>query len=348
MILGPQHSHSINRIQPIDPDRQEEDPRKKKRVLYQGRAWIETEEELPVQPSIPQKPQNPGKAHPGPFGVYVDRAILAHAEALFLDLTTIEEKAAQLCFFVMDAIYDMELQKGVELLIQSCQIGGVLFHKGEYRRQAYLIERCQELSKTPLLLANDFVHGLSFYLQGDPLPAGPISQQHYSDLGKAVMAQNRRLGVHVQFDRERGGHNDPMTEAQAKAFRQGVRSAHGIVGKEKCPPPEETYPFMVKGGFPPLSLQGVSSISSALGDHVQETIGFKTLTFFDACNIAQDLLEGALQDAFKGLYDVFLFTGNITTGIRSIAGLVASGKLSESTLDRHVMKALIIKSYFFK
>lgn len=348
MIFGPQHNHSINRIQPIDPDRQEEDLKKKKRVLYQGRAWGETEEELPVQPSIPQKPQNPEKAHPGPVGVYVDRAILAHAEGLFLDLTTLQEKVAQLCFLANDAIYDMELQKEVELLIQTWQIGGVLFHKGEYRRQAYLTERYQELSKTPLLFANDFAHGLSFYLQGDPLPSGPISQQHYSDLGKAVMAQNRRLGVHVQFDRERGVINDPMTEVQAKAFRQGVRSAHGIVGKGKCLPQQDNYPFTAKGGFSLLSLKGISTLSSALGDHVQENIGFKTLTFFDAGQIDQELLGGALESAFKGLYDVFLFNNNITHGIRSIAGMVASGKLSEATLDRHVMKALIIKSYFFK
>ena len=348
MIFGPQHSHSINRIQPIDPDRQEEDSRKKKRVLYQGRAWAETEEELPVQPSIPQKPQNPERAHPGPVGVYVDPAILAHAEALFLALTTVEEKVAQLCFLVTDSIYDTELQKEVELLIQAWQLGGVLFHKGDYRRQAYLTERYQELSKTPLLFANDFSHGLSFYLQGDPLTSGPISPQHYSDLGQAVMAQNRRLGVHVQFDRERGVLNDPMTEVQAKAFRQGVRSAHGIVGKEKCFPQQENYPFMVKGGFALLSLQGVSSISSTLGENVQETIGFKTLTFFDAAQVDKVLLEGALQDAFKGLYDLFLFSGNITDGIRCLSGLLASGKLSEAALDRHVMKALIIKSYFFK
>ena len=348
MIFGPQYSHSINRVQPIDPDRQEEDSRKKKRVLYQGRAWGETEEELPVQPSIPQKPQNPERAHRGPAGVYVDPVILAYAEDLFSALTTVEEKAAQLCFLVTDSIYDRELQNEVELLIQTWQIGGVLFHKGEYRRQVYLTQRYQELSKTPLLFANGFAHGLSFYLQGDLLPSGPISQRHYSDLGKAVMAQNRRLGVHVQFDRERGVVDDPMTELQAKAFRQGVRSAHGIVGKEKCPFQQESYPFMVKEGFPLFSLKGISSISSTLGDNIQETIGFKTLTFFDAGPLDLGLLESALQDAFKGLCDVFLFNGNIIDGIRSLARLVDSGKLSEATLDRHVMKALIIKSYFFK
>lgn len=338
MIFGPQHCHSIDRVQPIDPDRQDDDPRKKKRVLYQGRAWSETEEELPVQPSVPQKPHIPEKQHRGPSGVYADRAILARAETLFSDLTTLESKAAQLCFLITDSIYDTELQKQVELMIQTWQIGGILFHKGEYRRQVYLVERYQEVSKTPLLIANDFTHGLSFYLQGDPLPAAPISHQHYSDLGKAVMAQNRLLGVHVQFDRDRCLQGNPMTEAQAKAFRGGVRSAHGIVGKEKNLAPSEHQASGSKGGF--------SLLSSALGDSAQEIIGFKTLTFFDAGEVNAHQLEDALQSAFKELYDVFLFTGNVIEGIRSIANLVKTGKLSEATLDRHVMKALIIKSYF--
>lgn len=350
MIFGPQYSQPMNRIQPIDPDRQEGDPRdgKKKRVLYQGRAWTETEEELPVQPAMPQNPPAPVKARRGPAGVYADRMILERAQSLFLGLTTVEEKAAQLCFLVTDAIYDTELQKAVELLIQAWQIGGILFHKGEYRRQAYLAERYQQISKTPLLLANDFMHGLSFYLQGDPLPPGPISQQHYSDLGKAVMAQNRRLGVHVQFDRERGSQSGAMTEEQAQAFRKGVRNAHGIVGKEKCIP-HESHASSGKGGFPFISLQGGASMSSAFSDYpVQETIGFKTLTFFDAVDMSHDLLEHALQNAFKELYDMFLFGRNITEGICAIAHLVSTGKLSETALDRHVMKALIIKSYFSK
>src|SRR5262245_2202176 len=98
MISGPQYSHPMNRIHPIDPDRHEGDQRdgKKKRVLYQGRAWAETEEELPVQPSIPQNSQTPAKIRKGPAGVYADKAILEQAQNLFHKLTTIEEKAAQL------------------------------------------------------------------------------------------------------------------------------------------------------------------------------------------------------------------------------------------------------------
>jgi hypothetical protein len=351
MIYGPQFNHNIHRIQPIDPDRQDDDQRdgRKRRVLHQGREWAESEDnDLPLQPSIPQNPPPPRMPRTS-AGVYADKILLERAQALFSQLTTIEEKAAQLCFLVTEAIYDATLQRQVELLIQTWQIGGILYQKGEYRRQAYLIEKHQEVSKTPLLFANDYLHGLSFYLQGDSLPKNALSEQHSSDMGKAVMVLNRGLGVHVQFDRERGKERSTMSEEQAKAFRKGIRGAQGIVGKEKAPPQQQGYSQPLKGPFPFYTLKGGSIPTPLISEYqVQETIGFKTLTFFDATHIDKGRLDEELLGAFKLLYDVFLLGGNITEGIRSISRLVRSGKIREEALDRHVMKALIIKSLFFK
>ncbi len=325
MILGPQYSHHMNRVQPVDPDRQEGDQRdgKKKRVQYQGRAWAESEEDLALQPTIPQPVPQPATTRREPSGVYADRVLLDRAHRMFQKLTTVEEKAAQLCFLVTDAVYDAHMQREVELLIQTWQIGGILFHKGEYRRQAYLVERYQQVSKTPLLMANDFRHGLSFYLQGDELPKDPISEQHFSDLGKAVMAQNRRLGIHVQFDRARGSHSIEMSEEQAKAFRKGVRNAHGIVGKEKSVMQHESCAPTAKGGFPLLTTKDGSPFTEY---QVQETISFKTLTFFDAAAIETEHLETELLGAFKQLYDVFLFSGNISAAISAIVNLCRATK----------------------
>lgn len=349
MISGPQYNHNVHRIQPIDPDPQDDQQEgRKRRALHQGRAWTEAEEnDLPLQPSIPQNP-SPMKARRASSGVYADQILLQRAQTLFSQLTTIEEKAAQLCFLVTEAIYDSEIQHEVELLIQTWQIGGILFHKGEYRRQAYLIERYQEISKTPLLFANDYAHGLSFYLQGDAPPKTMLSEQHYSDVGKAVMVQNRRLGVQIQFDQERN-QDTAMNGSQAKAFRKGIRGAHGIVGKEKAERQQESYAQSMKGNLPFLSSKEGPLLSPAFSKYqVQETIGFKTLTFFDAALVDKNHLEDALLGAFRQLYDAFLLSKNIAEGIRAIARLVRSGKIHEEVLDRHVMKALIIKSLFYK
>ncbi len=347
MIQGPQYNQDAYRIQAIDPDRHDDDPHgnKKKRVLHQGRAWAEAEEnDLPLKPDMP-KVSPPAKPRKASTGVYADKVRLERAQNLFNLLTTIEEKAAQLCFLLTDAHYDSQIQHEVELLIQTWQIGGILFRKGEFRRQAYLIERYQQISKTPLLFANDYMHGLSFYLQGHPLNYS-LSEKHYSDMGKAVMAQNRRLGVHVQFDRERKSGESTMSDAQAKAFRKGIRTAHGIVGKEKVEPSDQES---AQGSYPLLTLkEGKVAAAAFSKTQVQETIGVKTLTFFDATNVEKTALDDELHNAFKQLYDVFLLSGNISEAIRSITRLVRSGRVSEEALDRHVMKALIIKSLFFK
>jgi len=340
MIYGPQFSQHINRIQPIDGDRPDDQPdeRKRRRVLYQGRAWAEAEEELPVQPTQPTL-STPIRGKPRTSaGVYADRVLLERASALLRQMTTLEEKVAQLCFYETDAVYDAALQHEVELMIQTWQIGGVLFKKGDYKRQAYLIECYQEVSKTALLIANDFLHGLSFYLQGDQLPEEELPEQRFSDLGKAVMVQNRRLGVHVQFDQERTHTKLPMSMKQSQGFRRGIREAQGIVAKEKTEAKESKLArsHSSKGGFPILEHSELQ---------VQETIGFKTLTFFDASK-ARGSLEEELHTAFDDHYDVFLLKGNISEAIRSLCKLVRTGKIREEELDRRIMKVLIIKLTF--
>jgi len=142
MINGPHLSQHINRIQPVDGDRADDQPdeRKRRRVLYQGRAWAETEEELPVQPAQATL-STPTKGKPRTSaGIFANPLLLERAQALLRLMTTLEEKVAQLCFYETDAVYDAALQHEVELLIQTWQIGGVLFKKGDYKRQSYLIE----------------------------------------------------------------------------------------------------------------------------------------------------------------------------------------------------------------
>lgn len=349
MIQGPRYNPDIHHIHPVDPDRQEDENgrRQKKRVVYQGRAWTETDEDLPAVPSVPQTPQK--KKERNSAGVYASSALVERAQALFDQLTTLEEKVAQLCFLATEAIYDAAVQNKVEFLIQTIQMGGILFLRGDYRRQTYLIEHYGKVSKTPLLFANDFLHGLSFYLQGDTFPDDHLSEKHYSDLGKTVMAQNRRLGVHIQFDRERSAEKLSMSELHAKAFRKGIRETQGIVGKEKGFLQQESPSHSAKGGFSFQSLkEGAKLIPTASEHFTQETISFKTLTFFDATQGDQESLEERLLGAFKQLYDVFLLSGNVSETIRALVSLVSSGKLPEEVLDRHVMKVLIIKSLFYK
>ncbi|MCH9610855.1 MAG: hypothetical protein S4CHLAM81_13640 [Chlamydiales bacterium] len=327
-IFGPQFNPPPHRIQPVDdhPDDQESDSQRRRQTRHRGRLWNQ-KKKGDVEPTFPEKP-----AVKEGHGIFNGSGKVEEAKRLFANLLTLEEKVAQLCFYQTEAVYDTSIQQHVELLIQAWQIGGLLFTKGQYRRQGYLIERYQELSKTALLIGNDFLHGLSFYFEGEKMPDlnQPGLEKRFSDLGKAVMGLNRRLSVHFQFDQQRS-HEAGTTKEQIGAFRKGVRQALGIVARHAPP----------KKRAPSRTLE--SSISVSL-DGAQEHIGLKSLNFLDLTE--ERIYEEKLVKAFKESYDVLLFGSNIQDAIRMICRVVKSGRISESEIDRRVMKLLILKSQY--
>ena len=292
-VYGPHFNH---RVDPIGdhPDEQGDEERKKRRVKFKGRTWGKKEEDLlSLDPSLMEIPPLHDTQKKLSTGVYADRVCLDEAQQMFDKLTTLEEKIAQLCFYQTKALYDMQIQNNVELLIQAWQIGGVLYCAGEYKRQTYLIYRFQAVSKTPLLMGNDFLHGLSFYYEDQALPTfeGGLTEQRFSDLGKAVMVLGRRMNIHFQLDRERKVHHIPMTELHARAFRKGIRQAHGIVARTQ--PAKPNYSASAKQNYPTFSVEQ-HPLSFSM-DSAQEHIGVKSLNFFDLTD--EEITERKILEA---------------------------------------------------
>lgn len=331
-IQGPTPYDPLYRVQPVDKDREDEgkQEQRRRRVQYQGRAWAESEEGLPLQPNLPET--SVAQDETPQFGTFANKRLLERAHALFAQFSTLEEKVAQLCFITADASYSPDSQELVEWLIQVWQVGGLLFTQGTYKRQSYLIERFQELAKTQLLIGNDFIQGLSFYFQGE-LPETmfqeKITEQRFLDLGKAVMAQNRRIGIHFQFDRERGsGKKLAMTAEQARAFCKGIRYAGGFIGREK----QKEQPTAKSPG-----------LGSALTEQqVQETIGIRMLHFYDLEN--NNLTTEGLKQALSGQHDALIVDAKQAAAtIKMLCSQVRAGEIQESEIDRHVMRILMTK-----
>ncbi|MCH9609590.1 MAG: hypothetical protein S4CHLAM45_15220 [Chlamydiales bacterium] len=345
-INGPQYSN--HRIDPVgDPrDDQNEGERKRRRVQFAGRTWGEKEEKKKREFAF-HAPKAKSSSSEG--GIYADRVSLEKAQKLFDQLTTLEEKVAQLCFLETEALYDAELKNEIELLIQAWQIGGVLFSGGDYKREAFLIEHFQRISKTFLLFGNGFFHSLSFYYQDkEPLAFKEgFSEQRCLDMGKAIMGINRRLKVHFQFDHERESHSVPMTTDHLMAFRKGVRQSSGIVARTA--PRQAAFSASSKQSSPSLPSFLAANHAAALNpskSEAQEYIGVKSLNFLDVTN--QEVSEKKLLEAFKANYDIFLCGENIRQVITTITGAVRNGKLWEKHIDRLVMKLLVLKVMFNK
>ncbi len=221
--INPYFSH-LNRVEG-GQDKDDPEHRKRRRVRYQGRDWSEEDEPIPMYllPSHEEKEEEKGK--PSLLDLWFEK------------LVTIEDKIAQVSFCALEASYDEEETKQIEDWIYRYEVGGLLFTGGDYKRQSVLIEYFQSLSHIPLLVGNDLYQGLSFYFQEKRLSEQTLETfdaKRLEDVGKAIMSQNRSIGVNFQFSsgRQRSEHPFLISESLLKAFRKGILDAHGIVAED--------------------------------------------------------------------------------------------------------------------
>lgn len=324
-IQGPNSPYQIDPIGDRPDDESYSRERRKRRAEYKGRKWGSSpEEKLSVKPrhdALEQKGRE----------VVVDKRSKDRALALFDTMTTLEEKLGQLCLVSTVATYDVGAQNEMERMIMGWQIGGVVFKDGNLRRQSFLIDRYQEVSKTPLLIGNDFKHGLANYYRGDDI-ALPQDRERLSDLGKAVMGLNRSLKVHFQFDRDAY-----LTDDLAHAFRNGVRQARGLVARTV---PERRHVLSQK---PSLAAQTLYELQQTLSQKPSEISGIRTLNVYNVQE--HGITQEGLLAALRGDYDCFLCDPeDVKKVIAVLSTAVLKGRVLESEFDQYVMKLLYLKA----
>lgn len=300
------------RIEEASGAEDREQRQKRSRAFYKGHHWEPKKDRyifISPRNSILQQSSVNWKA-------------VEKARKLLQAMTSVEEKVAQLCLCQTEALYDTEQQQHVERLIQGWQIGGLVFQEGDYRRQNYLIEHYQNLSKTPLLMGNDFLHSLSFYFR-DEETMGNRDQKRFEELGKAITGLNRSLSVHFQFDQERSlSSYDPQDEC-ARFFRKGIKEARGIVAS--------------------ITAEKKCFVRKRSNSQSQNYNSIKTLRVLDLT--AKDFTEEQLIEALRNGYHAFLGSTENISRIMTLLGIaVMKGKLSEKELDDYVMKLLYLKS----
>lgn len=303
----------------VDPSQGYPEDRERFRHFYRGRRWrLRKDQAMPFR--FIKYQQRPKKA-------FFNTSYLEKALKLLQSMTTLEEKAAQLCLYETAAVYDAERQHETLKLILGWHIGGLVFDGGELRRQDYLIQQYQESAKVPLLIGNDFVHGLSFYFGDEPF-AGSINSLQLADLGKAVVGLNRGIRVDFQFDRERGTELFDNTEEFARLFRRGIKQARGLVAR--------TTPQKQLSGY-------TTALSTHLSSQQQQRPEIKSLSVLDLtrAEISESVLLEALR---KGEYHLFLCSDEtIRRVITLMSAAVMKGKISEQEIDKHVLQLLYLK-----
>lgn len=342
---------SLFNINPSDPahhierigDRPEDRDSRRRFAKHKGRQWEEREADEGAQPvrAIPHQPGILEKKE----RIWERSEHAKKAKELFETLTTLEEKVAQLIFVTAEAIYDTTLQRELELLIQTWQIGGVVFTEGELKREAYLVEKLQEVSKTPLMFGNDFFHGLSFYFEEDSLTqiSANESESRFHDLGKAVMGINKKLGIQLQLCIPWILGQQSFSKQQYEAFKKGVRMAGGFVGNKHEGKSYTKVPSLqLQNQFPRSSLVTAESLSSLSSKpSAQQFVGMRSLSFMDLKD-GRDMGD-KIQLFIKESCDAFIVDKGAENLILHICRAIKSGRISEKEIDQRVLKLLYFK-----
>lgn len=93
----------------------------------------------------------------------------------------------------------------VEKLVKESKVGGLIFFKGDITNEALLINKMQNLSDLPLLIASDFERGLAMRLTDATefpynMALGATGNPHHAyEMGRAVADECRALGVHQNY-----------------------------------------------------------------------------------------------------------------------------------------------------
>lgn len=340
MSIGP-NIDPIYRAIYKEQEEKKRDKKEKKQVNYQGRRWTEVDDpELSLDEKLAQSDTKEKPDKKKSKVLYIEADLLNEAKKLLAEFT-LEEKIAQLCFYKTEAAYDLIKQKELEAQLLKWQLGGILFLRGSYKRQADLIAHYQTFLKIPLLIGNDFLHGLSFYFDED-ISKMPLTLQHVCDLGKAVMGQNRSLGVHFLFDRENVDifPHIPLSEEQKHSFRKGIRLANGVVARDLEPSKwihkvSVSLPAFLSGKQNAGNKQKKDAI-----DSTEQFIGMRTF-FLRECNSTEEVVKAFLEG-----YEAFVIETSIQEIIEACMKAVIEKVLSEDELDKHVLKVLMLKCYF--
>lgn len=255
-------------------------------------------------------------------------------EKFLSSLLTIEEKIGQLILFELDADYDFEQFQNLKQMVLESQIGGILFNEGNLRRECYLIEHMQSLASIPLLMGHSLNQGFSYLfssVEQDFNFWDLKDVQYFEDLGKMIMIQNKRLGVHFQCI-QTPGKNPLFSRIKQRAFCRGLRAIRGLSASfDEQKEPETSSLFQNPSQFT------IQSKAQALAYK-------KELNFISIDTKTEAQLRNVLLGSS---FDMIYTKQHPEDLIHTILKMVKNQEIDEKAIDKKLKNLLLIKSVFF-
>lgn len=274
------------------------------------------------------------------------------AECYFNSLGSIEDKVSQLFFLKTEAVYDSDLQKNVELMVEVRSLGGIIFYRGDFLRQTYLMDCYSEVSNLPLIMCNGLSHGLNTYLKKEDKVFPDRDTVYFSGLELAHFFSEK--GVFLQMGNdvfEKSSEENAYDENFQTDLCKGLSAGGLFFGLEndlnllRSFTPEESvntntqlYTDYLKNNVYEVTKQKVL---------IQENV--VNLKFFNLSEIVSESVEFSNRiflNFFKTGGDAFIFQTEeeLEFGIKSIVELLRVGRVSMLNFNRILKKILLVKS----
>ena len=118
---------------------------------------------------------------------------------------TLKQKIGQLFIHTVAPITIQKNKDNIERAVKEYGVGGLLFSKGELKKQVQLTNQAQQWADIPLMITFDGEWGLGMRLEDTPeFPRNRVLGCVQNDTliyqyGREVARQLREIGVHVNF-----------------------------------------------------------------------------------------------------------------------------------------------------
>ncbi|WP_348664025.1 hypothetical protein [Chlamydia vaughanii] len=258
---------------------------------------------------------------------------LEETRELFSMLTSIDQKLAQLFFYVPSCGLGWDdFVSTIRYLEQNDGLGGVLLSCGPFEQQCRYI-RCFNQSQTiPLLIGASIPYSLEFYLsyQGLSLMDCKDTYDLGIDLGKFL----KTSGVLISLIFQEIISMDLTHYAQ---LIKGLRCSGNVQGKlHHC----ECSSNTTTPGPIALRYSLANTIRSLAID-----VDFSSLRFM-SCSMLSNI-EGTIKSLNCGV-ECFTFSNfkELKAGIKALTQLITTGQISPTLINKSIIKVLMLKRRF--
>ncbi|WP_035392089.1 hypothetical protein [Chlamydia ibidis] len=257
---------------------------------------------------------------------------LEEARELFLMLSSVDQRISQLFFYAPPCgMYWEDFVCCVQDIIrEDYGLGGIIFDCGPFEKQCRYVRSLNQGQSVPFLLVSSIPHSLEYYLSHRELSLMECDDLYR--LGKEIGDLLKINGVTISLIFNEIMYMDPLKYSD---FISGLKRSGNIQGKlYRC-----DFSRISSSSNNPIALR-YSLANTIRGLSVD--VDFSSLKFM-SCSMLSNTENAIKALNYGGECFTFSTLKDFKKGVRIVAQLISSGKISSQIINKTIMKILTLK-----